>query len=55
MTHPNSKSDRDRIRQRAGSRKLAMSKIRAALVAVRQGMSDAAFVEEVEKAMKNVR
>ena len=49
------KSNIDRIKQRAGSRKIALSKIRAALMAVRQGMSDSAFVEEVEKAMRGVK
>jgi hypothetical protein len=54
MTNP-TKSDIDRIKQRAGSRKIALSKIRAALVAVKQGMSETAFVEEVEKAMRAVK
>ena len=49
------KSNIDGIKQRAGSRKIALAKIRAALAAVRQGMSDSAFVEEVEKAMKGVK
>lgn len=50
-----SKSDIDRIKQRAGSRKIALAKIRAALVAVKQGMSEKAFVEEVEKVMRVVK
>lgn len=54
MTHP-TKSDRDRIRQRAGSRKLALSKIRAALVAYHKGMTATAFAQEVEKVMKGVK
>jgi hypothetical protein len=49
------KSDIDRRKQRAGSRKIALSKIRAALAAYRQGMSATAFAEEVEKAMRTVK
>lgn len=49
------KPDIDRIKQRAGSRKIALSKIKAALVAYRQGMSATALAEEVEKAMRNVK
>ena len=49
------KSNIDRIKQRAGSRKIALAKIRAALAAYRQGMSATAFAEEVEKAMRAVK
>lgn len=54
MVNP-TKSDIDRRKQCAGSRKIALSKIRAALVAYRQGMSATAFAEEVEKAMRGVK
>lgn len=54
MTNP-TKPDIDRIKQRAGSRKIALAKIRAALVALKQGMSATAFAEEVEKAMRGVK
>ena len=54
MTNP-TKSDIDRRRQTGGSRKAAISKIKAALVAYRQGMSATAFAEEVEKAMRGVK
>ena len=49
------KSDIDRIKQWGGSRKAALSKIRAALAAYHKGMSATAFAEEVEKAMRGVK
>lgn len=55
MTQINSKSDRDRIRQRAGSRKIFASKVRSLLAMYHKGMSAEAFVLEVEKAMKGVK
>lgn len=55
MNQIHSNQDVDRIRQRAGSRKAAISKIRAALAAYRQGMSATAFAAEVEKAMRGVK
>jgi len=54
MVNPNSQHI-DRIKQRAGSRKIALTKIRAALAAYHKGMSTTAFAEEVEKAMKGVK
>lgn len=45
----------DRIKQRSGSRKIALAKIRAALAAYHKGMSATAFAEEVEKAMRTVK
>lgn len=54
MVNP-TKSNIDGIKQRAGSRKIALAKIRAALAAYRQGMSATAFAEEVEKAMRAVK
>lgn len=50
-----SKPNIDRIKQRAGSRKIALAKIRAALAAYHKGMSATAFAEEVEKAMRVVK
>lgn len=54
MVNP-TKSNIDSIKQRAGSRKIALAKIRAALAAYRQGMSATALAEEVEKAMRSVK
>ena len=54
MVNPNSQHI-DRIKQRAGSRKIALSKIRAALAAYHKGMSATALAEEVEKAMRGVK
>lgn len=54
MVNP-AKSNIDSIKQRAGSRKIALAKIRAALMAYHKGMSATAFAEEVEKAMRAVK
>lgn len=55
MTQAPSNQDVDRIRQRAGSRKIAQSRIRTILAMYRQGKAATACMDEIEKAMQGVK
>ena len=50
-----SKRDADRIRQRAGSRKAALSRIRSILAMYQQGRGAASCMDEIVKTMKAVK
>jgi hypothetical protein len=55
MTKTQSKQDVDRIRQQAGARKVALSRIKAILEMYRQGRAASSCMDEVAKAMKAVK
>lgn len=55
MTNPQSKQDIDRIRQRAGSRKAALERIRSILAMYQQGRAASSCMDEIAKAMKAVK
>jgi hypothetical protein len=54
MVNP-TKSDIDRRKQRAGSRKIALSKVRAILTQYHQGRAARSCMDEIEKAMRAVK
>ena len=45
----------DRIKQRAGSRKIALSRIRSILEMYHQGRAASSCMDEIEKAMRAVK
>lgn len=47
-----SKPDIDRIKQRAGSRKILVSKLRSILVQYHQGRAASSCMDEIDKAMR---
>jgi hypothetical protein len=49
------KSDIDRRKQRAGSRKILVSKVRAILVQYHQGRAASSCMDEIDKAMRAVK
>lgn len=54
MVNP-TKSNIDRIRQQAGSRKIATSRVKAIIVQYRQGRAASSCMDEIEKAMRGVK
>ncbi len=50
-----SNPDIDRIKQRAGSRKIALSQIRSILAQYQQGKAASSCMDEIDKAMKAVK
>lgn len=54
MTHPTSKSDRDRIRGNAGKPKAVIQSVRKIITEYRQGKAASACMAEIEKALGKV-
>ncbi|MEI4482213.1 MULTISPECIES: hypothetical protein [unclassified Phyllobacterium] len=54
MTHPTSKSDRDRIRGNAGKPKAIVQSVRKIITEYRQGKAASACMAEIEKALGKV-
>jgi len=50
-----SNPDIDRIKQRAGSRKIALSKVKAILAQYQQGKTASSCMDEIDKAMRVVK